>query len=218
MTSRALTPANQITILRLIFVPLFAILVIGRHYGAALAVLIGAALSDMLDGAVARVFKQESPLGVALDPIADKILMTTAFLTLSFRGILPWWITILVISRDAGILVTALLISLVSGYRPFHPTFLGKVSTAVQVATVFAACSFAAHIPPFTRTLVRISVYLAAALTVASAVHYLVICGQRYVHSQPEQIAASPEIRKPDQAETSANTFSATKSSSPRSS
>ena len=85
-----------------------------------------AALSDVLDGIVARLLKQESALGVALDPIADKILMTTGYLTLSFRGALPWGLTIIVLSRDVAILATALLICLVAGYRPFHRPCWGK--------------------------------------------------------------------------------------------
>ena len=115
ITSRALTPANQITILRLTFAPLVAILVIEQRYWGALAVLAAAALSDFLDGAVARLFHQQTPLGVALDPIADKTLMITAYLTLTFRGVLPWWLTILVLGRDVAIIITALVISLVAG-------------------------------------------------------------------------------------------------------
>ena len=138
MASRILTPANQITILRLAFVPFFAILVVAQEYRGALAVLTAAALSDVVDGTVARLLKQETALGMALDPIADKLLMTTAYLTLAFREAIPWWLTILVISRDAGIIITALLISVVAGYRPFRPTILGKASTAAQVLTVFA--------------------------------------------------------------------------------
>jgi cardiolipin synthase len=214
MTSSPLTPANQITILRLVFIPIFAILVVGRHYAGALAVLIAAALSDVLDGTIARVFQQETPLGMALDPIADKVLMTTAYLALAFRGILPWWLTILVISRDVGILATALLISLVSGYRPFRPSVLGKASTAVQVATVFIACGFAAQIPLLTRAWVRTFVYIAAALTVASGVHYLVICGQRYSHRAAEQVVATGNIDQANRPEPSANILSPTKSPS----
>src|SRR5271157_3796233 len=139
MAIRILTPSNQITLLRLVFVPVFAILVMERHYRAALAVLMVAALSDILDGTIARLLKQESALGMALDPIADKILMTTGYLTLAFRGALPWWLTIIVLSRDVAIVMTALVISLVAGYRPFHPSLLGKASTAAQMATLFAA-------------------------------------------------------------------------------
>jgi len=180
MTSRILTPANQITLLRLTFVPFFAILVVDQRYRAALAVLVAAALSDMVDGMVARRLKQETPLGVALDPIADKLLMTTACLALSFRNALPWWLTILVIGRDVGIIITALLISLVAGYRPFRPTILGKASTVAQVATVFVAVGFQAHVPFVARSVVRICIYLAAALTIASGIYYVIVVRKRY--------------------------------------
>jgi cardiolipin synthase len=193
MTGRTLTPANQITILRLVFVPLFAILVVERHYRGALVVLAAAAISDFLDGAVARLFHQKSPLGVALDPIADKILMTTAYLALSFRGVLPWWLTILVLSRDVGILVTAGVISLVAGYRPFHPTFLGKLSTTAQVAAVLLAVGFGAGIPLVSRTAVRVSIYLAAVLTVASGIHYLIVARHRYSQSETEETSSAAD-------------------------
>ena len=186
MASRTLTTANQITILRLIFVPLFANLVVEGHFKGALAVLAAAAVSDLVDGTVARVYHQESPLGVALDPIADKILMTTAYLILSFRAILPWWLTILVLSRDAAILVTAAVISLVAGYRPFRPTLLGKASTAVQVATVFVAVAVEARLPLATVRVLKAFMYAAAALTVASALHYLVVARNRFAHPSGE--------------------------------
>lgn len=191
MPSRALTTANQITILRLIFVPIFAILVVGRHDTGALAVMAAAALSDVLDGTVARTFRQVSPLGVALDPIADKVLMSTAFVTLSFRGVLPWWLTITVLSRDVVILITALLIILVAGYRPFYPTILGKASTVVQSITVFAALCFLARVPWVTTTTVRVCTYFAAAFTIASGLHYLVVVRNRYSHREDNQAETS---------------------------
>ena len=180
MTSRILTTANQITLLRLIFVPIFAILVIARNYRVALLVLLAAAVSDILDGTLARLLKQESALGTALDPIADKILMTTAYLTLAYRAVLPWWLAILVLSRDVAILVTALLIILVAGYRPFYPTVLGKTSTVVQVLTVFVALSYAARVLPLSSWAVDVFFYLAAAFTIASGIHYLIVVRLRY--------------------------------------
>lgn len=173
MTSRTLTLANQITILRLLFVPVFTILVVERRFGWALAVLGAAAASDAVDGIVARILHQESPLGLALDPLADKILMTTAYLTLAFRKALPWWLTIIVVSRDVGILIMALLISLVAGYRPFPPSWLGKCSTVAQLATILAALGLAARVGLITPGMVQVSAYLTAALTVASGIHYL---------------------------------------------
>ena len=182
MPSRVLTPANQITILRLVFVPVFAILVIDRSYGWALGVLALAAISDVVDGTVARIFHQESPLGVALDPIADKILMTTAYVVLAFRDALPWWLTIMVLSRDVAIVMTAALISLVAGYRPFRPTILGKASTTVQVVTIFFAVGHQAGIHLASSLLLRICIYLAAGFTVASGIHYLLVVRHRYAH------------------------------------
>ena len=180
MSGRTFTVANQITMLRLIFVPLFAILTINAHYGGALAVLAVAATSDVVDGLVARWFHQQSSLGIALDPVADKLLMSTAYLILSFRGALPWWLTIIVLSRDAGIVVMAVLISLVSGFRPFPPTLLGKASTAAQVAAVLAAVSGLAHVEFVSPGVIRTFVYLAGALTVASGIHYLIVGRQRF--------------------------------------
>lgn len=189
MNPRVLTPANQITILRLVFVPVFAIEVIDGHFEAALLVLGAAALSDVLDGAVARLSHQVSPLGVALDPIADKILMSTAFLTLSYRGVLPWWLTILVLSRDVAILLTALLISLVAGYRPFHPTALGKASTVIQVTTILGTLGHLIHISWISQPVVGVLIWLAAGITVASAAHYLVVARNRYNRAEAEEDA-----------------------------
>ena len=181
MASRALTVADQITILRLIFIPLFAILEIEGKYEWALAVLAVAIISDSLDGMLARYLHQESSVGVALDPIADKFLMATAFLLLAFRGALPWWITIVVLSRDAGLIITALLITLIAGYRPFRPSLLGKVSTFFQMATIFVAVYSQAHASFATYTVVRLAIYLTLGFTIASSVHYLITqsTGQR---------------------------------------
>ena len=204
MASRTLTPANQITILRLVFVPLFAILEISRSYDWALVVLLAAALSDAVDGLVARVFHEETPLGIALDPIADKLLLGTAFVLLALRGVLPWWLTILVLSRDVVIIVTALLISLVVGYRPFRPTWLGKTSTVCQVATVFLAVCFQVNIPLIGRSLVDAGMYLVALFTAASGIHYLLVVQHRYGHRERSNSESElGDIKTPkDQAHT----------------
>lgn len=191
MASRTLTSANQITILRLVFIPVFAILEVDGRYGAALVILILAAISDVVDGYVARAFHQQSPLGVALDPIADKLLMATAFVILSFRGALPWWLTILVLSRDVGIIVTALLISLIVGYRPFRPTRLGKASTVMQVLMVLMAVGMQVHVPLLAKDVVMVGVYATAGITIASGIHYLLVVQQRYAQFAGEDTSAA---------------------------
>jgi cardiolipin synthase len=181
MASRTLTVADQITILRLVFIPVFAILEIERKFGWALAVLTIAIISDSLDGILARLLQQESAVGVALDPIADKLLMATAYLILAFRAALPWWITIVVLSRDIALIITALLITLIAGYRPFRPSLLGKVSTFFQMVTIFVAVYSQAHTSFAAHAVVRMAIYFTLAFTIASSVHYLITqrTGQR---------------------------------------
>jgi cardiolipin synthase len=187
MVTRILTVSNQITLVRLAFVPVLAILVMERHYRATLVVLLMAALSDMLDGLVARLMKQESALGIALDPIADKMFMTTGYITLALRGGLPWWLTIIVLSRDVAIIATALLICIVVGYRPFHPSLLGKTSTVGQVITLLVAVCREARVSYVTADLVKFFVYGTAAVTVASAIHYVLILRQRYGRRESDE-------------------------------
>lgn len=197
MSTRTLTPADQITILRLVFIPLFAILEVERKFGWALVVLAIAMISDSLDGILARLLHQESPVGVALDPIADKLLMATAFVLLAFRGALPWWITIVVLSRDVGLIITALLITLVTGYRPFRPSLLGKVSTFFQMATILVAVYSQVRISFATHFAVHLAVYFTFGFTLASAFHYLVTVQKRIaVHPAEEVAAATSEKAK----------------------
>lgn len=196
MSTRTLTAADQITILRLVFIPLFAILEVEGKYGWALAVLAIAMISDSLDGILARLLHQESPVGVALDPIADKLLMATAFLLLAFKGALPWWITIVVLSRDVGLVITALLITLVAGYRPFRPSLLGKVSTFFQMLTIFVAVYAQARISSATHFAVHLSVYFTLGFTLASAFHYLVTV-QKLIAAHPAVEVAAVTSEKP---------------------
>ncbi len=179
MSNTFLSPANQITILRLLFIPLFAGLVLAGENGWALMMLALAILSDVADGVVARRFHQETSLGVALDPIADKILLVTSFLLLSSQRILPWWLTILVVTRDVAILTTALLISLVAGFRPFHPSIFGKLSTGAQAVTLLVALAGETDLTRIFTPLKQPAIYFAGAITFISGVHYLTLWRER---------------------------------------
>ena len=103
----------------------------------ALLLLVVAALSDGIDGLLARKLNQRSPLGAYLDPIADKLLLSSSFIILAFKQKLAWWLTIIVLSRDVLILMVAVVILLISGYRPFPPSIYGKVTTGLQILLVF---------------------------------------------------------------------------------
>src|ERR1700758_1551187 len=132
MKDRIWTVPNQITFLRLGFLPLFLILMSYERYKWALLVLVIAGFSDGIDGLIARKFNQRSSLGAYLDPIADKLLLSSSFVVLAFKQQLAWWLTILVLSRDLLILIVAAAIILVSGYRPFPPSVFGKFTTVSQ--------------------------------------------------------------------------------------
>src|ERR1700758_3950158 len=137
MKGRIWTVPNQITLLRLGFLPFFLILIFYDKYRWALLVLIVAGLSDGIDGLLARTLNQRSSLGAYLDPIADKLLLSSSFIILSFKAQIAWWLTIIVFSRDILILIVAVVILLVSGYRPFPPSIYGKVRTATGMCLVF---------------------------------------------------------------------------------
>src|ERR1700679_3527677 len=134
---RIFTVPNQITLLRLGFLPVFLTLIAYQRYRWALLVLVVAGLSDAIDGLLARQLNQRSALGAYLDPIADKLLLSSSFIILAFKQKLAWWLTIIVLSRDVMILIVAVVILLISGYRPFPPSVYGKLTTALQILLVF---------------------------------------------------------------------------------
>ena len=141
MSFQVLTPANQLTILRMFFIPVFVILLVYNHLGWAFAIFILAGVTDGLDGLIARSFKQKTSLGAYLDPIADKLLLTTSFVVLAVKGLdlpnlVPLWLTILVISRDVILVSSALIIVISTGHRTFPPSFWGKATTFLQILTI----------------------------------------------------------------------------------
>jgi cardiolipin synthase (CMP-forming) len=176
--------ANWLTVLRIVLIPVFVLLLVYRRPGLALAVFALAALTDMLDGYVARRRGSQSRLGAFLDPMADKLLLTASFITLTQLRVLPAWITIVVISRDVILIVGALLIHILGGRIHPRPTWAGKAATFFQILTVLVGLLVRyARTPAGTGTLVLNSVTaLAAVFTIASGLQYLVH-GMRYLNA-----------------------------------
>jgi cardiolipin synthase len=174
MKGRIWTVPNQITLLRLGFLPIFLILISYEHYRWALAVLVVAGLSDGIDGLLARKLNQRSSLGAYLDPIADKLLLSSSFVILAFKKEIAWWLTIIVLSRDVLILIVAVVIILIWGYRPFPPSLLGKMTTFFQIVLVFTVVLGAAYPNALLESIKQILIYLVAALATVSAFHYSV--------------------------------------------
>ncbi|MEO6391237.1 MAG: CDP-alcohol phosphatidyltransferase family protein [Pyrinomonadaceae bacterium] len=155
-SSRILTIPNLLTIFRMALVPVFVSLLYYQRFFIALLVFVVAGVTDGLDGLFARLFDQRSQLGTVLDPIADKLLMTASFVTLSLPAIIPlgsrhlpvpFWVTAAVISRDIFIIVGAAAINIMTGFRTFRPSWLGKLSTTIQifgVTFILVAASFPA--------------------------------------------------------------------------
>lgn len=145
MASNILTVPNLLTFLRMALIPVFASLLFYGYSGWALFVFLVAGISDGVDGFVARRFNQESELGTIIDPIADKLLMTVAFIVLAMPNVMqshvrhlpvPFWVTAAVIGRDVLIVTVAGAINIMTGFHGFKPSWLGKLSTFVQVVAV----------------------------------------------------------------------------------
>lgn len=171
-----LTYANQLTIIRMVFAPLVVVLLIYGHPIAALLIFFLAGVSDCLDGLLARALQQKTELGSFLDPVADKLLLTSAFITLTIPWLsvvlhIPAWLTILAISRDVTIAASALIIHLQTGHSKFPPSFLGKCTTATELMTV-GDCLLANVWPGPGTLLFRPLVYVTLLLIVASGLHY----------------------------------------------
>ena len=172
MQGRVWTVPNQITLLRLGFLPLFIVSISYDHYRWALVILVIAGLSDAIDGLLVRSLNQRSSLGAYLDPIADKLLLSSSFVILAFKHEIAMWLMIFVLSRDVIILMVAVVVLLISGYRPFPPSMLGKATTFFQIAMIFAVVLSAAYPGARLGIINYILMYTVAALTVVSAVHY----------------------------------------------
>jgi len=185
MKGRIWTVPNQITLLRLGFLPFFLILISYEQYKWALLVQVLAGLSDGIDGLLARQLNQRSALGAYLDPIADKLMLSSSFVILAFEHKLAWWLTILVLSRDILILIVAAVIIMIAGYRPFPPSIFGKFTTAGQIVLVFAVVLAAAFPALQLDLLNRLLIYLVTALTVISGFHYSFTIARRLGNPAP---------------------------------
>jgi cardiolipin synthase (CMP-forming) len=176
--STILTIPNILTFMRMGLVPVFVSLVYYGYSKWALAIFLIAGVSDGIDGFLARKFKQESELGTIIDPIADKLLMTVAFIILTIPNVLPptrhlpipFWVTASVIGRDVLIITIAAAINIITGFRGFKPSFWGKVSTLVQVIGISlvmlaAVTGYSIFLPT--------TYFIIVLLVVVSGVHYI---------------------------------------------
>jgi cardiolipin synthase (CMP-forming) len=164
---------NFLSLLRIILVPVIVIFLIQGSYGKALVTFTVAGLTDALDGSLARLLNSQTVLGSYLDPIADKLLLTASFVTLSILGIIPSWLTVIVISRDFIILLGIAILSLIGVHYEIKPALVGKVTTALQILTIFLALSFHAFPHDLSYDWIKIICWLTGFFTVASGLTYI---------------------------------------------
>jgi cardiolipin synthase (CMP-forming) len=129
---------NLLTLMRLFIIPFLVIEILDGHYRISFALFMLAGISDALDGLLARMLSQKTTLGQYLDPIADKLLLSTLFVVLTHVGMIPQYVTVLVFSRDVGILLISTLLFVTSALRDFRPSLFGKLNTLVQIVALIA--------------------------------------------------------------------------------
>jgi|UniRef100_A0A7V6A6J9 cardiolipin synthase len=177
-----LTVPNIITLARILLTPLFIIFLIQKHYHLALWIFVLAGLSDMVDGLIARRWQQRSPLGTFLDPLADKLLMCSSFVTLAIYHHIPPWLAVIVISRDVVLVLGVTLFKLVNFPVVVHPSVAGKLSTAIQVITVFLVLVVTAwNLSP---NFLPVLFWLTGILTTISGIHYILQALWHGTHAQ----------------------------------
>ena len=166
-----LTLANRLTILRILMTPVITVLLLYRLTGAALALFLLAGITDGLDGLVARVWKQKSTLGMVLDPVADKLLLSTTVVTLTILKELPRWFTIIVVSRDVLIIGGSVILYMFLGKIGMAPSRLGKATTGFQLITVL--CAMLDNFFPALRHAILPLAIVTLTLTVTSGLDYI---------------------------------------------
>jgi cardiolipin synthase len=162
---------NLLTIIRILLTPLFVIVLLRDLFGPALLIFTIAGISDGLDGFIARYFNQRTTLGAYLDPIADKLLLVSAFVSLAILKIVPSWVTVIVISRDVLIVMGIAIFTLTEKSYEIKPSVISKITTAAQITTIILALMHV-HLTGYSM-LMETLFWFTATLTTISGLHYI---------------------------------------------
>ncbi len=163
---------NLLTLSRLLLAPFVFCAITGGRHTAALVLFACAALTDGLDGMLARRFGQTTSVGAFLDPIADKLLLSGVYVALAIAGSVPWWLVIIVLGRDIFLLASSGIVMLFTVLRQFQPSVWGKLSTLVQIVCALAWMLQNAGISPQLNGVAQALVWPTAAVTLWSGLHY----------------------------------------------
>ena len=181
---------NLLTLMRICMAPFLVAAILEGHFLLSFILFVAAGLTDGLDGLLARLLKQRSVLGHYLDPVADKLLLSTLFLVLFYKGLMPGTVTVLVFGRDVGILLVSAILYAAVGRREFYPSIFGKANTLAQISAVAAVLLH--QLTPALWVSVTRQVALGAtiALTVASGLHYAWLVSRRSTNPAANGAAA----------------------------
>ncbi len=177
--NRFRTAPNLLTLLRICLAPFLVAAILDGNYALGFGLFAAAGLTDALDGLLARLLRQRSVLGQYLDPVADKLLLSTLFLVLLHKGLMPTTVTVLVFGRDVGILVVAAILYAAAGRREFKPSLLGKANTLAQVAAVAAVILHQLTEARWVAIFEQWAIWATIALTVASGLNYAWVAARR---------------------------------------
>jgi cardiolipin synthase len=181
MSEPVFTVANQLTILRMALAPFLVVTILSHEYTWALVLFVVAGVTDLLDGLIARLGHQQTQLGAMMDPVADKLLISSSFVALTWTSGLvlriPTWLTVIALSRDAIIIFTVTIVNLALGRRLFYPSLLGKLSTFAQLLTAGVVLLLNGIGNPF--AWVSYLFVATLVLTVGSALHYVYLASTR---------------------------------------
>lgn len=166
------TAPNLLTVIRICLAPFLVAAILQNKFGLSFTLFVAAGLTDALDGILARVLRQRSAFGEYLDPVADKLLLSTLFLVLMYKGLIPATVTILVFGRDVAILVVAAILYTVVGRREFAPSIVGKANTIAQVTAVGVVLLHQLTTAKWVVILRFVALDATVGLTVASGLHY----------------------------------------------
>jgi len=170
---------NLLTLLRICLVPILIVAVLERRFQVAFALFLIAACTDAMDGLLARWLSQRTMLGQYLDPVADKLMLSSLFLALTWMGILEPQVAILVFGRDIGMLATAVILYTTTNLRDFHPSLLGKANSFSQVGAIGMVLLDLIHARPWIFAAREAMLDATMILTVASGFHYAWVASQR---------------------------------------
>ncbi len=163
---------NLLTLARICLAPILVSAILDNHYALSFGLFAAAGLTDALDGFIARLLRQRTVLGQYLDPVADKLLLSTLFLVLTHKSLIPASVTALVFGRDVGILVVAAILYAAIGRREFRPSLFGKANTLVQVTAVAVVLLHQLYPAPWVVLMRTIALDATMVLTVVSGLHY----------------------------------------------